>query len=178
MTEFKLIISDPKLGRTLQREVKDSEAAGFLGLKMGDPVKGELFGLTGYEFLITGGSDYCGFPMRRDLTGTGRKKILIVSGVGLRKTKKGMKKRKTVAGNTIHSKTAQINLKITKHGAEKLFEEKKVEEKPKEKDEAKQEMSKTKKVSEHAQKSSISDKPKPAPAKEQAKLQEKPAEKK
>ena len=42
--------------------------------------------------------------MRKDVSGTGRKKILIVKGVGLKKTKKGTKYRKTVCGNTIHSK--------------------------------------------------------------------------
>lgn len=133
MVEFKIVISDPKTGKSYQREVKDQAARPFLGLKIGATVRGELIDLTGYEFLITGGSDYCGFPMRRDLPGTGRKKILAVSGVGLKKKGKGQKQRKTVCGNTIHEKIAQINLKIVKEGKEKLGkeeapkEEKKVE---------------------------------------------------
>ena len=35
-----------------------------------------LPGIDGYEFLITGGTDYCGFPMRRGILGI-RKKITI-----------------------------------------------------------------------------------------------------
>ena len=128
MVEFKLVISDPKTGKTTQREIKETDADRFIGLKLKDMIKGESIGLTGYEFEITGGSDDCGFPMRRDLTGTGRKKILIVKGIGLRKTKKGMKKRKMVAGNTIHAKIAQINLKIIKQGKESLFETPKADE--------------------------------------------------
>jgi len=128
MVEFKLVISDPKTGKTTQREIKETDADRFIGLKLKDMIKGESIGLTGYEFEITGGSDDCGFPMRRDLTGTGRKKILIVKGIGLKKTKKGMKKRKMVAGNTIHAKIAQINLKIIKQGKESLFETPKADE--------------------------------------------------
>jgi len=59
--------------------------------------------------------------MRKDVQGTSRKKILIVGGVGLRKTKyKGSKIRKIVAGNTIYEKTAQINLKVVKYGKEAI----------------------------------------------------------
>ena len=133
MVQFKLVIGDPKTGKTMQKEVKDETAQAFLGLKIGDTVKGEVLDLTGYEFQITGGSDYAGFPMRADAQGILRRKILAISGVGVnnkkryRKRKKkgmrtmeGMRSRKTVAGNTIFEKTAQINLKVTKQGKEPL----------------------------------------------------------
>jgi len=139
MVDFKLVISNPKIGKTIQREVKEGDANSFIGLKIGAVVKGESIGLTGYELEITGGSDYCGFPMRKDLAGTRRKGILIIKGIGLRKSKKGMKKRKTVSGNTIHAKTAQINLKITKEGKERLFEAKKEGEAKEEKKEVTEE---------------------------------------
>jgi len=180
MVDFKLVISDPKTGKSYQREIKDPNSRKFLGLKINDSIKGESIDLTGYEFLVTGGSDNCGFPMRKDVTGTGRKRILIVKGVGLRKTKKGMRYRKAVCGNTIHSKISQINLKIVKEGREKLGKE--------------EEMSETQRVSEHTQKhrnskgisssqnsenfveSKISDKPKEekeAKTKEKKKTEEK-----
>ena len=93
--------------------------------------KGEIFDLTGYEFEITGGSDNAGFPMRRDVAGIARKKIAIVKGVGLKKPKKrwGMKLKKTVSGNTINAKTAQVNLKVIKAGAVPLVAEQKEEKK-------------------------------------------------
>ena len=134
MAEFKLVLSDPKSGKSVQREVKDDAAKSFLGLKIKDKVRGEILDLTGYEFEITGGSDYCGFPMRYDVMGSLRKRIVDVKGVGfhnkLRKpnpkkkgfrTIEGMRQKKTVAGNTIHEKIAQINLKVIQMGKEDIF---------------------------------------------------------
>jgi small subunit ribosomal protein S6e len=123
--EFKVNIGDPKTGKTVQKVVSGKEADAFLKHKIGDKISGDVIGFAGYEFEITGGSDYCGFPMRRDVRGTARKKVLIVGGVGLRHNVRGRKVRKTVAGNTVYSKTAQINLKVLKLGAQPLVEEKK-----------------------------------------------------
>ena len=121
MAEFKVVISDPKTGLSVQREVKDPGAKAFLGLKIGDSIKGETIDLQGYEFEVTGGSDFCGFPMRKDVLGVGRKKILAYSGIGVRKQEKGMLQRKTVCGNTIHAKIAQVNLKAVKVGQADIF---------------------------------------------------------
>ncbi|MBI1969663.1 30S ribosomal protein S6e [Candidatus Woesearchaeota archaeon] len=135
MADFKVVLNDPKTGKSYQREIKDPISRKFIGLKIGDMVKGEIIDLTGYEFQITGGSDYAGFPMRKDVEGSARKKILAVQGVGLKKKAKGIKQRKLVAGNTIHAKIAQINLKIMEEGKQPLGGEKAEEkkgEKPKE----------------------------------------------
>lgn len=123
MAEFKVVISDPKTGLSVQREVKDPGAKAFLGLKIGDTIKGETIDLQGYEFEITGGSDFCGFPMRKDVLGVGRKKILSYVGTGVRKQEKGMLQRKTVCGNTIHAKIVQVNLKAVKAGSTDIFTE-------------------------------------------------------
>ena len=147
MAEFKLVIGDPKTGKSYQREVKDQEAAFFIGKKIKDNVKGEVIGLQGYEFEITGGSDSSGFPMRYDVDGTNRKRILAVEGVGLKKKGRGIRQRKTVCGNRINDNITQINLKILKHGKEQLDvqaepekEEKPAEEKSEPKEEKKEEV--------------------------------------
>jgi ribosomal protein S6E (S10) len=57
MAEFKLTIADPKTGRCAQKTVEGDTAKAFIGQKIGDALKGETIDLTGYEFLITGGSD-------------------------------------------------------------------------------------------------------------------------
>ncbi len=131
MAEIKVVLSNPKTAKSYQKILKGADARKLFGLKIGDTVKGELLDLTGYEFQITGGSDYAGFPMRRDVPGIARKKILAVKGVGIRKLKKGkgIKQRKTVAGNTVYEKTAQVNLKVIKEGKGPLGEERKNEEK-------------------------------------------------
>ena len=165
MVEFKLVISDPKKGRSVQKEAKDEAARRFLGAKIGDSIKGEIIDLAGYEFVITGGSDDSGFPMRRDIEGTSKRGILSTSTVGLKIKGKGARRRKTVAGNTISSKTSQINMKITKYGKAVLFEEKK-EEKPAEapKEEAKPESPKAKEKKEEVKET----------PKEEKKVEEKP----
>lgn len=139
MAEFKLIISS-KEGKTVQKEVKESQAEVFMGLKIGDKVNGSEFGFEDYEFEIRGGSDYCGFPMRKGLPGTKRKAILVGKGVGCagkeRKLRKktlprkrdGFRRKKTVCPEVIHEKITQINLKILKVGKESLFEAPKTEE--------------------------------------------------
>ena len=119
MATFKLVFG-LKGGRCVQKEVKDAEAKPLLAKQIGDKIAGDALGFAGYEFEITGGSDYCGFPMRKDLTGIGRKRILTVCGVGVKKAAKGIRQKKTVCGNTIHPKISQVNLKIIKEGKEPL----------------------------------------------------------
>lgn len=121
MVSFKLCISDPSTGKTFQKEVKDNLARPFLGLNIGETIKGDNFELSGFEFLITGGSDFCGFPMRKGILGL-RKNITIYGGVGFRGDAKGIKRRKTVCGHKIHEKISQINLKVVKQGSKKLSE--------------------------------------------------------
>ncbi len=130
MADLKIVISDPTTGKSYQ---KDAPKKPFLGKKVGETLKGELIDMTGYEFLITGGTDDSGFPMRREIPLAGKTKVLEVSGVGVNNKKKyrkkkkkglrtmeGMRQRVTVAGNTVYDKTAQVNLKVTKAGKEPL----------------------------------------------------------
>ncbi len=108
-------------GRSKKLTVDD--ATPFIGKKIGDTIAGELIGLTGYVFRITGGSDRAGFPMRKDVDGTGRRKILAVAGVGVRKKRKGLRQRKTVAGNTVWRETVALNLAVVEEGSTPLFED-------------------------------------------------------
>jgi|TARA_Y100000310_G_C20664431_1_gene806648 small subunit ribosomal protein S6e len=115
----KCVINDVKTGKSFQTEIEQNPAK---GMKLGDKLEGGSVGLSGYEFEITGGSDQCGFPLRKDLHATTRKKPLFVTGVGLRKNKKKDRVRKTVAPNVIRDNTSQLNLKILKYGTKKLEE--------------------------------------------------------
>lgn len=148
MMEFKLNIGCPKTKKCIKKELKDTDCKPLIGKKINEVLKGEAIDFPGYEFKITGGSDASGFPMRYDVDSAQRKRILISSGVGLKKKKrKGIRLRRTVAGSIIHEKTAQVNMKILKYGPEPLekpteepkkeapVEEKKKEEKPAEKKE-------------------------------------------
>lgn len=117
MAEIKLNIGDSKSKKTYTKVLDEAGLAPLKGKKIGEVIRGELIDMPGFEFEITGGSDNSGFPMRKDVSGFARKKILIVNGVGLRTNDRaGRRIRKSVSGNTIYEKTAQINLKTTKWG--------------------------------------------------------------
>jgi len=122
MVELRIVISDPKTGKSVQRIVKEEGIKPFFGLRLGDKVRGEMLDLAGFEFTLTGGSDESGFPMRRDVQGMAKKRILASGGIGIRENlPRGKRIRKTVAGNTVGAQTSQLNLKIEKKGTEDIF---------------------------------------------------------
>ncbi|MBN1802735.1 MAG: 30S ribosomal protein S6e [Candidatus Lokiarchaeota archaeon] len=103
----------------------DEKKFRFEGMKIGEVIKGGLIGFPNYEFQITGGSDRSGFPMRKDVHGPVKKKILVAKrGIGYKPIRKGEKKRRTVRGNEITYDMTLINLKIVKYGETELFSKK------------------------------------------------------
>lgn len=120
--DFRVIISDPKSGRAYQVEIKDPGASKFLGHKIGDTIDGEAAGLPGYTLQITGGSDREGFPMRHDLPGSKRRKILVTRGTGYHSKEHGRRRRKSVHGRDIAPDIGQINTKIAEHGTKPVEE--------------------------------------------------------
>ena len=120
MTEFKLVISDPKARKAYSVELKSPEADKLLGKRIGDVVKGDSINLAGFEFKITGGSDKQGFPIRPEIPGTKRLRILIGKGPGIKNKKGGERERKSVRGNQISDEISQINMKVMKSGSKTL----------------------------------------------------------
>ncbi len=92
----------------------------FVGKKIGAIVKLDELGLTGFEAVITGGSDKQGFPMYKSVPGLARKSIFTAKGLGFKLGRKGERKRHTVRGNTISSEISQVNIAITKDGPKKI----------------------------------------------------------
>ena len=117
MAELKLVINDPKSGKSYQKVLPENTLS---GRKVTDTLKGEEIELPGYELEITGGTDNSGIPIRSDLEGVGKRKILLSKGPCVKLKRKGLRKRKTVVANTINEAIAQVNLKITKAGSTKL----------------------------------------------------------
>ena len=79
MVTFKVVIGT-KDGKCVQKEIAPPQSDAILGIKVGDKVTGSAIGFDGYEFMLTGGSDHCGFPMRKEIPGVGRKKIFAIQG--------------------------------------------------------------------------------------------------
>jgi len=121
MTEMKVVIGT-KDGKSHQREIKSPEADNLLKKRLNDTILGDELGFPGFEFLITGGSDKCGFPMRKGIQQP-RKMILMGKGVGFSgldrngKKQPGLLKRRTVCGEMITKIIHQVNLKVIKEGA-------------------------------------------------------------
>lgn len=113
------IVIGTKSGKCLQKELSSQEAEAVFGKTLGEELNGELFGFSGVKLVITGGSDASGFPMRKDLPGMNKKKILMTKGLGFRgklrgKRFGGLRYKKSVAGNMVYDKTNQLNLKVLK----------------------------------------------------------------
>jgi small subunit ribosomal protein S6e len=119
---MKVVISDPQSGKSYQVELKEAEAKRLIGLKIGEKVDGGILGLAGYELQITGGSDRDGFPMRPDVAGIGRKRILLSNPPGFHPRRRGERRRKYVRGNQISEAIVQVNMKIVKRGEKPLEE--------------------------------------------------------
>ncbi|QLH10143.1 S6e family ribosomal protein [Nitrosarchaeum sp. AC2] len=110
MTNFKLTVSDVK-GKSITKELKDSDANKLLGLQLGNETDASIVGLQG-KLKLTGGSDKSGVPMRNDIHGSARKYILLSKGVGLQAAEIGQRVRKLMRGNTVSEEIYQINCKF------------------------------------------------------------------
>ena len=110
LANFKLTISDIK-GKSLSKELKDSDANPLLGLQLGNETDATVVGLSG-KIKLTGGSDKSGVPMRIDVHGAARKRVLLSKGVGLHDAEHGERVRKLIRGNTVSEEIYQINCKF------------------------------------------------------------------
>ena len=133
---MKLVISDPKDGKSFQVEVQKVQESLFLGRKIGEGVDGGSFGAAGYVFKIMGGSDSAGFPMRSNIDGPRRVNVLLASAPGFHAKQKGERAKRRMRGNIISDEIMQINCKVQTPGTKplaELFPQKEEEKKKEEK---------------------------------------------
>jgi small subunit ribosomal protein S6e len=119
---FKLAISDPETGKAVQYELDDVKTNALVGKQVGDIIEGDLIGLPGYKLKITGGSDSSGFPIRPDVHGSGKKRVLIKGPPGFKPKRKGIARRKTVRGRELSQDIAQVNMRVEEKGSTNLEE--------------------------------------------------------
>ena len=115
---YKVVVSQK--AETHQFEVEEAKALN--GLVIGDEFDGGIVGLDGYTLKITGGSDKNGFTMKKDVPGTRRIKSLLTGGIGYHPKADGVKRRKTVRGNTIADDIVQINSVVVNEGSKPIAE--------------------------------------------------------
>ncbi|MGC8571133.1 MAG: 30S ribosomal protein S6e [Caldivirga sp.] len=114
MPTFKLVLSDPRSGKSKQLEVKDEVAQRLIGLRIGEVFDAQLIKEVidlpqGFRVKITGGTGYDGAPMHPGIEGPVKKYILLSGRPGLRPGKKGLRRRKLIRGNTISDQVVQVN---------------------------------------------------------------------
>jgi small subunit ribosomal protein S6e len=119
---MKIVMSDPKTGRSYQTEIPKEKESLLIGLKIGDSFDGGVVGAAGYKFQITGGSDKDGVPMRKDLKGGRKAKLLLSGGVGFNPKRKGERRKKNVRGSLVTDQIIQVNSKVVEWGEKKLEE--------------------------------------------------------
>ncbi len=129
MVEFKVVVNDTKNGKSHNILVSGHHANSLIGKKISDEVDGIFVSLPGYKLQITGGTNKDGFPMRGDLPGTTRRKLLLSKGLGYKPKENGKRKKKSLRGNTINPDIVQINMKVIKHSTRKIEDLVKVEKK-------------------------------------------------
>lgn len=122
MVEFRVVVSDPKEGKSWQVQVSGQHANVLVRKRMGDDIDGMFVGLPGYKLKITGGTDKDGFSMRRDLPTSGRKQTLTAASVGFHPKDRGVRRRLSFRGNEIGLETAQINTVVVTRGPKPVAE--------------------------------------------------------
>ena len=112
MVEFKVVVSNPVDGKSKTVALADAQAQALIGLRIGDTLDGEPYGYPDKELIITGGSDKSGIPVRGDIAGAGKRRILLSGTPGYHPTGSGQRKRKLVRGNMITEDMVQINTQV------------------------------------------------------------------
>ena len=122
MVDFKAIINDVKTGKSYNVAVSGHHANSLIGKNIGEIVDGIFVGLPGYKLKITGGSDDTGVPMRGDMPGNKRRKLLMADGQSFHEKYPGQRKRVAIRGATISSSIVQINMAVAEYGPKSIEE--------------------------------------------------------
>jgi len=127
MAKFKIIVSDPKTGKSQVVELEGSRTVPLIGRRLGETIDGSVMGQGGHKLRITGGCDKDGFPMRPDIHGGVRASTILSGGIGFHPKREGERRRKTIRGNVITEEIAQINVAIMERPQKKAEKTEKTE---------------------------------------------------
>ena len=122
MVDFKAIINDVNTGKSYNVAVSGHHANSLIGKNIGEIVDGIFVGLPGYKLKITGGSDDTGVPMRGDMPGNKRRKLLMADGQSFHEKYPGQRKRVAIRGSAISSSIVQINMAVAEYGPKSIEE--------------------------------------------------------
>lgn len=138
---FKAVVNDTDpaaKGQSYAVTISGTNYNHFLGKRVGDVVDGIFVGdgetmLSGYKLRIAGGSDVTGTPMRKDVDGGARNRVLVTAGKGfsgknsrrrngktIRYQMPGIRRRVAFRGNVVTQDIIQLNLAVVERGNKPL----------------------------------------------------------
>lgn len=120
---MKLNIAYPATGGQKIIEIlEEAKLANLYGKRIAQEFPGEVLGeqFAGYVFKITGGSDKEGFPMRQGVLVSGRVRLLLPLGAGMKRGRKGECARKSVRGCVVGHDVACLSVVVVKKGAAEI----------------------------------------------------------
>lgn len=121
-----LIISDPETGTSQKVELEDARMTPLIGRRIGEVLDGSVANLPGHRIQLTGGCDKDGIPMRPDVHGGVKARVVLSGGVGYKPKNRGERRRVTVRGNIVTADTTFLNFKVVekpKGSAKRVKEE-------------------------------------------------------
>lgn len=86
----------------------DQSKLNLFGTKIGDVINLTISD-TPFKLKITGGTDNSGFPMRPDVSGMAKRKVLLSGPPGYYPKEEGERRRRMIRGNTISNEIVQVN---------------------------------------------------------------------
>lgn len=107
-----LIISDPETGTSQKVELEDARMTPLIGRRIGEVLDGSVANLPGHRIQLTGGCDKDGIPMRPDVHGGVKARVVLSGGVGYKPKNRGERRRVTVRGNIVTADTTFLNFKV------------------------------------------------------------------
>jgi small subunit ribosomal protein S6e len=107
-----IIVSDPATGKSQKVEIEVARLGPLVGTRIGQTIDGALAGMQGYKLKLTGGTDKDGIPMRPDVHGSAKARVVLSGGVGYTPKNQGEQKRKLVRGNTVSQETTFLNFTV------------------------------------------------------------------
>ena len=111
MAKFKLIVSHSD-GKSQVIDLEGIRAQPLVGKRIGETIDGTSAGLSGSTLSITGGNDKDGVPMRADVHGGVKIRIMLSKGTGFKPKERGERRRKLVRGNVITDNIVQVSANV------------------------------------------------------------------
>jgi small subunit ribosomal protein S6e len=109
-----LIVADPETGKAQKVEIEDARMTSLIGRRIGEVMDGTVANIPGKRIQLMGGIDKDGIPMRPDVHGGVKTRIILSGGVGYKPSHKGQRRRKVIRGNTVTAETIFLNFKLVK----------------------------------------------------------------